>query len=86
MNKEEILRTAKKIYFKNSYYLESTNPCTAWRMAVKLSYMVYLTLSDKKKGKIGAKPDTFERAVRWYTTTGSKFWPKNQTLVSETSY
>lgn len=51
-----------------------------------LSYMVYLTLSDKKKGKIGAKPDTFERAVRWYTTTGSKFWPKNQTLVSETSY
>ena len=50
-----------------------------------LSYIVYLTLLDKKNGKIGAKPDAFERAVR-YTYMNSKFWPKKQTLVTESSY
>jgi hypothetical protein len=49
-----------------------------------LSYMVYLTLIGKN-GKIGSKPDAFERAVR-YTVMKSTFWPKRQTLVTESSY
>lgn len=49
-----------------------------------LSYMVYLTLIGKN-GTIGTKPDAFERAVR-YTVMKSTFWPKRQTLVTESSY
>ncbi len=53
-----------------------------------LSYMVYLTLLDKKNGKIGAKPDAFERAVRYIVNFSNykSFWPKRQTLVTESSY
>lgn len=40
INKEEFLRTAKKLYFKNSYYLDKPYTYDAWRMAVKLAYMV----------------------------------------------
>ena len=45
MNKEELLRTAKKLYFKNSYYLGKPYTYDAWRMAVKLAYMVCFKVS-----------------------------------------
>lgn len=40
INKEKLLRTAKMLYFKNSYYLDKLYTCDSWRMAVKLAYMV----------------------------------------------
>jgi hypothetical protein len=40
INKEELLRTAKMLYFKNSYYLEKPYTYDAWRMAIKLAYMI----------------------------------------------
>lgn len=53
-----------------------------------LSYMVYLTLLDKRNGEIGVKPDAFERAVRHtvYFSNYKSLWPERQTLVTETSY
>lgn len=45
MNKEKLLRTAKKLYFKNSYYLGKPYTYDAWRMAVKLAYMICFKVS-----------------------------------------
>ncbi len=52
-----------------------------------LSYMVYLTLIGEN-GEIGTKPDAFERAVRYtiYHSSYKSYWPKRQTLVTESSY
>lgn len=47
-----------------------------------LSYMVYLTLLNSK---IGTTPATIEKAVE-RTIANSKLWPKNQHMVTESSY
>ena len=47
-----------------------------------LSYMVYLTLKNKK---IGSVPADFEKAII-NTVANSGLWPRDQHMVTETSY